>query len=330
MLTTEDPYFTSAYCEVNELVEGGVTESFRYEGPEGAVDHTFIVRPIPDAGAKRDLFDLITPYGYGGPRLRLGPGANPASLVAAFASEFAEFCRDRNVVSEFVRFHPFDSHPEIFASLYDIELLRTTVFTDLTGDKVIEREFSKSARKRIRRNVRHGIETRIIEAPESLDEFKRVYRVTMDRNEAADFYYFGDEYFDRLSKNMSEQIIVAEANFEEEIIASALCLVGAGRIHIHLSGTDSNFLRLSPAYNLRGAIVEWGVENQMVLVHHGGGRTNSPEDALYLYKKQFGSGSADFHVGRRIWNQVLYTEVSESIGIDSSQKDFFPAYRKRG
>lgn len=330
MLMTEDPYFTPAYCEVNEFVEGGVAERFYYEGPEGVVDHTFIVRSIPDAGKKRDLFDLITPYGYGGPRFRVEPDANPASLVAAFASKFAEFCRDRNVVSEFVRFHPFETNPEMLTSLYKIELLRQTVFTDLTGDNPIEREFSKGARKRIRRNVRQGVEARIIEAPDSLEDFKRVYRATMDRNEAADFYYFGEEYFDRLAETMSDQVIIAEAEFEEAVIASALCLVGAGRIHVHLSGTDSRFLGLSPAYNLRGAIAQWGVQNQMVLIHHGGGRTNSPEDSLYLYKKQFGSGSASFHVGRRIWNHELYTTISESMGIDSSQADFFPAYRKRG
>lgn len=330
MLTAEDPYFSSAYLAVNELVEGGHAERFNYEGPEGAVDHAFIVRPIPDSAKNRNLYDLVSPYGYGGPRLRPAPGSDPLNLVAAFSSRFAEFCSDRNIISEFVRFHPFETEPKKFTSVYDIEHLRTTVFTDLTGKCVIEREFSKGVRKSIRRNARSGVETRIIEAPKSLEEFKCIYRSTMDRNEAADFYYFGNEYFDILAETMGDQVIVAEAKHEGTIIGASICLVGAGRIHVHLSGTDTQYLDLSPAYNLRGAIAEWGVAKQMSLIHYGGGRTNSPTDPLYLHKRRFGSGSADFYVGKRIWNQALYAEVCATMDIDKSETSFFPAYRKRG
>ncbi|HZK04663.1 MAG TPA: GNAT family N-acetyltransferase [Actinomycetaceae bacterium] len=328
MPITDDPYFTLGHLEANESVEGGIATTFAFDGPEGRVDHAFILRPIPGRGAREDLYDIISPYGFGGPRLFPAPGADPAALVAAFGSRFAEFCESRGIVSEFVRFHPFETQAELFAGIYDVDLLRPTVYTDLTGEGVFEREFSKTARRRFRRNARSGVTTRIVEKPRSLEEFKRVYRMTMDRNDANAFYRFEDEYFEALTTKMSDQVVVAEARYEGTTIAAELCLVGAGRIHSHLQGTDSRFRDMSPAYSLAGAILEWGIEKNMTLIHHGGGLTNSREDPLYLHKRSFGTGEADFYVGRRVWIPEHYEELCAAHGVDPSDTSFFPAYRR--
>lgn len=99
-------------------------------------------------------------------------------------------------------------------------------------------------------------------------------------------------------------------------------------IHIHLSGTLSEYLFLSPAYILRYAVTLFGIENGYKLIHHGGGRTNSIDDSLYLFKKNFAlKYDTDFYVGRKIWNKDIYNKLCEIKNVDKNE-EYFPAYRK--
>lgn len=324
---TQDPYFMPEYVRVNESIEGGCAAEFRFAGAEGDVSHQFIMRPIE--AAEDGSVDLITPYGYGGPVIRTQDGADPERLVGDFCRSFAEYCGDMKVVSEFVRFHPLEDAARYLESVYDISLTRTTVATALTGIDVLNREFSKSTRKKIRRNERSGVSASLVDTASSMDDFKRLYAGTMDRNEAADFYYFDDEYFDALITGMPDNVRLFEAQFEGATIASALCLVGGDRIHIHLSGTDTRYLGSSPAYSIRNAIAEWGLNNNMTVIHHGGGRSNDPEDSLLQYKRQFGSLMLNFYTGRRIWNTPKYLSLCEQETQALGPTGFFPAYRVR-
>lgn len=327
MITDIDPYFLSGYAKVNENVEGGTAETFLYKGIEGEVLHRFIRREIQGSSASTGMYDLISPYGFGGPRLAPSTPSGKGELLISFQEAFKEYCLESGVVSEFVRFHPFECNSEDFTDMYHVERKRQTVVTDLEGPQVFEREFSKSVRKKIRKNERVGIETIIRERPSSLEDFKRLYSLTMDRNRATSFYYFNDLYFEKFLAYLKDSILLIEAVYENKIIASALCLFGAGRIHIHLSGTDPDYLHLSPAYSLRNAIAEWGMVNGMSLVHHGGGRTDSQDDSLFMYKRQFGSKVVDFSVGSKIWNRAVYEDLCESRGSSPVPTGFFPAYR---
>lgn len=328
MLKKLDPYFAPEYAEASEGIERGKADLFIFDGPEGRVEHSFILRPVPISVSGLKLYDIISPYGYGGPRLLVGNASNYTALASAFEDAFADYCRQRRVVSEFVRFHPFEASPQHVAAMYEVRRLRTTVVTDLRGTAVFEREFSKGARKKIRRNERFGMHASIAVAPTDLGELKRVYALSMQRNTAADFYYFTDIYFDRLMSGVGENLMLAQVHYQDKVIAAALCLIGTGNIHIHLSGTDTEYLSLSPAYTLRHAIAQWGLSNGFTRIHHGGGRTNDPEDSLYRYKRQFGSGSADYYVGRRIWDRGYYEALCRASGA-SMTSEFFPAYRER-
>ena len=94
-----------------------------------------------------------------------------------------------------------------------------------------------------------------------------------------------------------------------------------------MSGTLGAFLHLSPAYVLRYAITLWGKEHGYELIHHGGGRTDSCDDSLYLFKKQFGKNTElEFWVGKKIWNDEAYSVLCDAVGVDHDTS-YFPAYR---
>ena len=151
----------------------------------------------------------------------------------------------------------------------------------------------------------------------------------MDRNKAAEFYYFNDEYFSQCLELLGEHVVLIEAVYQEQTIAMGLYFIYGKTIHIHLSGTLSEFLYLSPAYILRYAITIWGKENGYKLIPHGGGSSKVPDDSLYLFKKQFGRNTEfKFFIGKKVWNIEVYEQLCRSYGVDKSI-EYFPAYRVR-
>lgn len=322
-----DPYFLPGYIEASAHLEGAVPEEFRFTSDLGVISHQFIRRNIENVDFD-GYSDIISPYGYGGPViLECNDRTRVHELIHGFEREFAIYCAKTKTVSEFVRFHPIDAIGPLWSDVYDVDLSRSTVVTDLTGDNWYTRELSKTVRKKIRRNDGLGVSVKVYE-PEDLSSFMRLYWKTMDRNEAANFYYFDETYFSILLSTLRGSLLLAEASLGETIIGSCLCLIGKNRIHIHLSGTDTEFMSYSPAVSIRRSILEWGVANGYKLVHHGGGRTSSPQDSLFQFKKGFGSMLSEFYTGRRVWDHVTYNELV--LTSDNAENSgFFPAYRSR-
>src|SRR5699024_5842406 len=112
-------------------------------------------------------------------------------------------------------------------------------------EEPFQEEFSKSARKNVRRSLREGVSYEIIENPDSIDEFLEIYYSTMDRNEADDYYYFGEEYFKKCLELFPENILIVKALYEEKTIAMGFYFIYDKYIHTHLSGTLSEYLNLS-------------------------------------------------------------------------------------
>lgn len=326
-----DIYFEKNYGNLYEKMENGTSVTFEYNSSIGTVHHMFIKREIPLSVNGEIYFDLVTPYGYGGPIITEYKEGCKSELVKGFENDFQKYCIDNKIVSEFVRFHPIIGNAIDFKETYKIDHIRNTVGTNLLDfDDPIQSEFSKSCRKNIRNALKENISYKITENPTDVCGFKRIYYSTMNRNNADDYYYFDDKYFEKCIELFSDNLLLVEAIYHGQTIAMGFYFIYDKTIHIHLSGTLSEFLYLSPAYILRYAVTEWGKENGYELIHHGGGRTNDPEDSLYLFKKQFGKNTEfKYHTGKRIWNKKVYSELCKEAGV-IDELEFFPAYRYLG
>ena len=322
-----DLYFDENYGKLYEKIENGKAEIFEYKDENGKITNQFLIRKIPDKIAGNEYFDIVTPYGYGGSIIENLIG-DKEKLLQRYQEEFSKYCLENNIVSEFVRFHPIVKNYEDFGKMYNAKYMRKTLITKLQEDDPVQNQFGKSCRKNIRQALNKGVTYKITQKPDNIDSFKDIYYSTMDRNSATDYYYFDDEYFNNLLKYFKSNIIFIEAIFENKVIAAGLYFTYKDIIHIHLSGTLTEFLYLSPAYILRYAVTLWGKENGYKLIHHGGGRSNSEEDSLYLFKKNFAKVyDTDFYIGRKIWNQEIYDKLCILKNIDKNE-EFFPAYRK--
>ena len=329
---TSDIYFDDNYGKLYEKADSGTATVFVHQNQYGMVKHQFIKRRIAKELLHNDeeLYDIVTPYGYGGPMIvELKEGCKE-NLVQSFHEDFSNYCARENIVAEFVRFHPIVENALDFKEIYHPVWDRNTLGTDLKSfEDPVQSEFSKHCRKNIRQALNKGVSFRTIYQPESLADFQKIYYATMKRNDAADYYYFDDEYFSNCLQFYREHILLIEALFEGKVIAAGMYFLYNKTIHVHLSGTLSEYLYLSPAYVLRYALTCWGKEHGYELIHHGGGRSNAEEDSLYLFKKQFATHTKfDFYVGRKVWMPDKYSEICAGNGI-SEACDYFPAYRAK-
>lgn len=324
----KDIYFEENYGKMSEKLEDGVCEVFDFKCSYGLIRHMFIKRDVPFKINNKTYYDLITPYGYGGPIIIEHKPGFKNNLIDEFNKSFKQYCESNNIICEFIRFHPLMNNALDFESIYQIENIRKTVGTNIKDyEDPISIEFSKSAKKTIRKVLSLGVTYNIIEKPNNLDKFIEIYYSTMDRKHASDFYYFDKNYFSDCLKYFKDNIILVEAIYNDNVIASGLYFIYNRIIHVHLSGTLNEFISLSPAYILKYATVLWAKEHDIEIIHYGGGTSNSENDPLYQFKRKFGQNTSfDFYIGKKIWNKDVYDKAC-IISNTNHDSQFFPLYR---
>lgn len=309
-----DLYFMEKYGLLYEEIERGKCEIFEHHSALGTVRHLFIKRPAPVMLEGEVYYEGVTPYGYGGPLIMECDNQNKKELVKEFEAAFGVYCRENRIVSEFVRFHPVLLNAEDFSGCYDLTLRRRTTGTNLKDyEDPVKSEFSKSKQKSIRKSLEAGVSFKVTQNPDSLESFKEMYHSTMMRKQADEVYFFDSEYFRKLLQYLGEHVLLVEVEFEGEVIGMGLNFIYGKIIHIHLSGTDENSHHLAPSVMLRYALVKWGKDNGIDLIHEGGGKSGSPDDPLYVFKKQFGRNTDfDYFVGSKVWDEKLYKVLYHS------------------
>lgn len=326
----KDIYFTREYAQVNELIENGTSLYYEIKSRHGHITLGAIKREIDTPVDGERYYDLITPYGYGGPVIH--ECTNLKQLLSEFQECFTRYCRDNNIVSEFVRFNPLFQNQEPFREIYDVSYIRNTVGTDLEcSEDTFQSEFCSTARRKVRKLLRNDkISCALTKGFEDIEEFLEIYNDTMTRQHATGFYYFDREYFYELKRQFGDDLFTTSVYYEDEIIAMGLYFISGNIIHDHLNGTRSKYLNFSPAYLLKYTAMNWAKENGFSVIHYGGGVSNSEEDSVLKFKKRFSNSTEfKFHIGRKIWNHKVYDRLCRMTGADT-ETDFFPAYRADG
>ncbi|MET3557544.1 hypothetical protein ABID29_000654 [Streptococcus rupicaprae] len=322
-----DIYFTREYGKVHESIESGSSEFWELDCEYGKIIYSFIKREI-ESDLDEIYYDLITPYGFGGPLIV--EEKDREKLLLTFESEFSRYCRDNNIVSEFVRFHPIVNNAIDFKEIYHPIYMRKTVGTSTKAelDRPFEREFNSNSRRLARKAERLGLKTRITVNPSNIDDFLDLYYSTMDRNGASDFYYFEKSYFNHCQELFGNQVLIIEVIYENEVISAGYYFISNGVLHGHLLGTRSEYLKMNPVYLLERDLSDWAYENSIEVIHHGGGLTNADDDPLFLFKKNFTRQTLfDFYIAKKIHQPDIYEKLCQLKGV-SVDELFFPAYRK--
>lgn len=272
-----------------------------------------------------EYYDLATPYGYGG---WIFEGSENDKSVADFLNEYEEWCRDNGIVSEFIRFHPvLENESGINSKLYETVFLGNTVAIKLDNEDSIWERYTSKNRSHIRVAKKEGVTVKIDTSKESFDQFQKIYAATMDHDAASSYYYFQQDFFDSIRRDLEGNYAVFTAYLNDVAIASSIMLYAGNYMNYHLSGQLFDYRRYAGTNMILDEAAKWGCRNGYDWLHLGGG-LGAKEGPLYDFKKSFYKKGEDkkFYVGRKIFNQQMYEQLVEMRNEELSE-EFFPLYR---
>ena len=298
----------------------GATHTLKIESEEGVLVAPLVVREIEESGER----DAVSPYGYPGlvggegrgcllpdplaslalsVRTKTPPALDPAVI------DFSE----TGLVSVFIR-HALGPSPLAGATERNVVQV---------ADPALPRKSRPSDRRQVRRNLEAGYELELVPGPRTTPDqraaFLAAYEQTMRRTGAADHYFFGAGYFDRILEANRTWLVLAVAP-DGEVAAASVAAVSDGYLHYYLSGSTDSHLRSAPMKSVVTRLVEHSQELGLPL-NLGGGIT--PGDALEEFKRGFANRQQAWLTSELICDEQKYAELS--AGREAG--GFFPAYR---
>lgn len=268
-----------------------------------SVFYPFLLRKIPyHLCDGKEMFDMQTPYGYGGPFFC----NNDQACQIDFSAQLHQWCLLNKVVAEFVRYNPLLQSNPGFYDLSEITFNRLTVVIDLCRDPY--RQTDPAKRRNIRRAEKEGLTLCQCDGR----EFLRLYRQTMQRNHADRYYFFSDDYFNHMFNYFAASLQLRGVQDRHgRLIAAGIFFDDGVCRHYHLGGSDPDYLALRPNDFLIFQTACEAQKNGLKIMHLGGGRRADANDELFRFKKGFSQTFKRFMIGKFIHQPQIYAAVSE-------------------
>lgn len=206
-----------------------------------------------------------------------------------------------------------------------------TVYVDLrkTLDE-LWRDTRQNHRRSIRRALTSGFVALVDETWAHRVGFLTAYRETMTRVDAADYYFFPDQYFTDLRAALGERLHLFVVEHEGRVAAAALFTQWSGIVQYHLGGTCDEFLSVAPMKLLFHFARTWFKERGCTVMHLGGG-VGSRHESVFHFKAGFASTRGRFHSWRVVAEPRAYAELVERWCRETGREPsgaYFPAYRE--
>lgn len=323
-----DLYFDPNYAKIYENIDGK-SETFHFTCPYGQMRNTFILRPVKWALDGKQWFDIVTPYGYGGPVVL--SCTDMEKLMAAYREAFTAYCLEHNIVCEFIRFHLFDN-VDVRQHYYGetMNVLDNVVVDTALSYETIRMNYEHKVRKNVNKAISNGLTMCIERSLDHLEDFLGIYYATMDRNQATDYYYFKRSYFEDIARLLPENFMYFHVMKEGKVISTELVLCSEDYAYSFLGGTDTEYYAMRPNDFLKDAIIRWCSDTGRKYFVLGGGYHR--EDGIYRYKRSFTKApDVPFYVGRAILNREAYDRFVELRAAEAPDFDrdsaYFPLYR---
>lgn len=292
------PYLHPAYVIADSKRDAALTPTFfLFRERQAIFYYAFHLSCVP---GESDLFDIQSPYGYGGP---ISTTEDKYFLERAWSC-FRNWCVENNVLAEFIRFHPFLENDQIFPGeiAYDRDVVTIALNNqDLLGT------YSSRARTAIRKAQRNRLEIEWCQGERFMPLFREIYLDRMQELSADPFYLFSEEYFRVLTDWDNAHLAICSLN--GELLAAAIFLYGNVHMEYHLSAA-TNIGKNFSATNL--IIHEAALLAQRLgckQLNLGGGTDSSPDNPLFYFKSSFSSLRASFRIGKQVHLPDRYRDL---------------------
>ena len=317
-----DIYHLSGWLKSSTIIDGGECKGLIVEAEDKQLLFPLIIRKINE-----EFWDATSTYGYGGP---LGDNLLSVEDLNYLLEQTIIFLKQHHCVSLFMRLHPI-LNANWNVGVGTVVTHGPTLSSDLT--KTEEEHWSETQtrhRRGINKALKNSISTKIEKLNhENALSFCKIYTETMQHLNASDFYFFDQDYFLNLAKNLPDRLLLITAfDQDKPIAASIYTLCQESQImQYHLGGTLDTYRDLQPAKLITHVARTWGRENKYSLLHLGGG-LGASLDSLYEYKKGFSSNEHLFKTHRIVVNQDIYIKLLDQNTKVGDITKFFTLYRK--
>jgi len=262
--------------------------------------------------------DIQSPYGYGGP---ISSTRNKEFLAVAW-QQYCDWCRERDIIAEFIRFHPVLKNETIYggSTCYN----RETVWIDLQQSDLLQ-SYSARMRTTIRKAIKSGLVVEWLGKREFLEVFLDLYRDLMCALQADSFYLFPEQYFTALLDVPGIRLAVCKCR--GEVIAGAVFLVDQQGMEYHLSAANLLGKTMSATSLIFHVAALLGKELGCRVLHLGGGTDGTVDNPLLYFKTKFSKNKGVFKIGYHIHKQEIYNQLKHQWSIEHGESNKILFYR---
>lgn len=318
----ESIYQHQLWESLQQSKEDGVAESFVFKNEHGEIEYPYIRR----IGGEVDgitYYDLVTARGECGPIVR---SSNSPDLFGEFNDAFQQYCDQHNIIAEYIRFDPWNTDAQQFAPYYNVVAHGWAYCHSLETDFFMT-QYSSKRRNQIRKAINSGIEIKLDEGREKLDQFLELYNYTVNKHGVSRYYLLDKPFLEKYFDLLGDRVSLSFAYYQNKPIAAAMFLNGGDIYHYHFSASHPDYLELNAISYLLFEQAKYGAQAGCKIMDLGGASIGS---GLEKFKKSMcrETGIYPCFVGTKIRNQKAYDTLMIQNG--SKETGFFPAYRKRG
>jgi hypothetical protein len=305
-----------------------------YGDENNIIIYSFFKRRIADLGFAdqkvNEWYDIISPYGYCGPRTYCKDPSVTEALWQGFFPSFHAFCIENKIISEFARLHPFVENqiPLSHFSQGITEKLGQIIYVDLG---LSENELFDSMARGHRRHYRRALENSLTFCTKGqvndARNFFNLYTQTMERTKADNKYYFSQAFFDFGLNNLGDTIKFWRVTFHNEIISGWLIMKCDDLAYAWLSGTKEEYFNLFPSnYLVFQTILQLKKEGCKTFILGGGKSVKN--DTVFRYKEGFSPLKKDYFIYKQVHLPKEYDKLVQLQGeIAETATNYFPKYR---
>jgi len=341
----KDAYYLPEYLEIYEQEKGkapfisfgGQGLLFYFGDSRNAVLYPFFKRSISNLSLGdenlKDIYDIISPYGYGGPLAIVENSANLEKLWRNYFLSFHIYCQKNRIVSEFCRLNPFFENEEPVSKYSNgtIKRVGQIVYVDLTvsEDRILA-QMLKGHRRKIRKTESNPDLTFVTNMPDNGPKiFFDIYTENMLRIGAQGKYLFSPHFFETAFQSLEKNLKFWQIYYRGDPCAVWTILTGKDLAYTWLSGSKTQYMNLNPNNMLtHKSILELKKEGFQHLIM-GSGKSTS-RDSLFDFKEGFSPLKKDFYVYKNVhlpqeYNRLVELQNCKGLG----NEEFFPKYRLR-
>lgn len=317
-----DCYHTYDYHQLSK-VPTDVAVLLKYEKDGVVIGLPFLIREINGS----EFFDIISVYGYSGP---VSKGITANFNVEDFKNALKRYFEDENIISVFMRLHPFIPHQNtILNGLGELTYLGKVVNIDLNLTLEVQRQhYHRRLKTQINKAYRE-CSLKLVETDADFDIFKNIYFENMNRVGATSFYFFDDAYFDAIRKATDFKTVTYLALEEStgKPIAGCMFFKTNNIIQYHLSGVSEPYMHLNGKKILIDHMRLVGKDAGFTYYNLGGGLGADETDSLFRFKSTFSKNHHQFYIWKLIVSQSKYDSLCAQHKVDTVNIKYFPSYR---